>query len=125
MQNVSLEHTIVDINGHTCSGWADAADALQFPDQTLANTAVSPDGTMLASTTGMFKQLAQTQKGAVISWEMNVTNRETGWSVRCERGVMTSSPLGQTLGNAVAPAREFELTFEVIAPNYDGARTAT
>ena len=142
-QNVSIEHTIVDVNGHRVSGWAGAADALQLPDQTLANVEVGPDGTMVASSTGMkggvvtfkllanspttaffMQQLAQIQRGAVIEWMMTITNPQTGWSVTAERGVMTVSPLGQSLGNAVPPAREFQLHFETIIPNYDGAQTA-
>ena len=53
MQNVSLEHTDVNLNGHLASGWAAVNDAFQVPDQTLANVEVGPDGTMLASSTGM------------------------------------------------------------------------
>lgn len=143
MQNVSLEHTTVVTNGHRVTGWAAAADAFQVPDLTLAVVEVSPDGTMLVSSTGvkggpvmlkllanspstafLMRQLAQIQRGAVISWELSASNSQTGWSVTAERGAMTKAPLGQSLGNAAAPAREFELTFELIIPNYDGAQTA-
>ena len=143
MQNVSIEHTNVTVNGHRVEGWAAAADALQIPDLTLAATEFGADGVLLASSTGMkggavvlkllansptvaflMRQLAQIQRGAVISFEMSIQNTQAGWTVTAERGVMTRAPLGQSLGNAAAPAREFELTFEVIIPNYDGAQTA-
>ena len=76
------------------------------------------------TTAFLMQQLAQIQRGAVISWMMNANNRQAGWTITAERGVMIQSPLGQTLGNAVAPAREFHITFETILPNYDGALTA-
>lgn len=142
MQNVSLEHTVVTVNGHRAQGWANTADALQMPDLVLAEEAFGADGTLLASSTGMkggaiilkflansptaaflFRQLASIQRGSVINFEATIENRQAGWRVNCARGFMKQAPLGQTLGNAVAPAREFTITFETIIPNYDGART--
>ena len=143
MQNVSLEHTTVIVNGERVEGWAATTDAFMVPDLAPAVTEVGADGTLLASRTGakggaivlkllanspttafLMRQASQIQRGAVISWELSATNPQTGWSIEAERGVLTSHPLGQTLGNAIAPMREFEITFELISANYDGVKTA-
>ena len=141
-QNVSLQHTVVTINGHRCEGWAAAADALLLPDIQLANSERGPDGLKLVSSTGMRgglvtfkflansvsrsqfgKWLAEIQKGAVIVFEGSISNSQTGESTRLTRGHMEVGPSGTTLGNAVPPAREFQIDFEEIISNYDGFKT--
>lgn len=140
--NVSLEHTVVRINGHECEGWAAVADALQFPDNQLANYIIGPDGTKSVSSTAFrggevvfkflanspstqffFQQLSRILRGTVVEFSGTVTNTQTGASVRLERGHMQMSPMGQTLGNDTAPAREYTIHFESILPNYDGVKT--
>ncbi len=141
-QNVSVEHSITRLNGHEMEGWAAVADALLFPDNTLANFEVGPDGLKVVSSTGMkggevtfklqqnsvsaqflMQQHARILGGAVVEFEMTYANSQTGVSVRCDRGHLQQAPFGPTQGNAVAPFREFMIHFESILPNYDGART--
>lgn len=138
-QNVSLQHSTVTINGHVCQGWAAAADALTMPDIQLAQHEIGPDGLKVVSSTGMrggivtFKFLAnsvsrrqfgiwmaQIQRGASIVFEGSIANSQTGASTRLSRGHMEVGPAGQTLGNAVPPAREFQIHFESIISNFDG-----
>jgi len=143
-QNVSLEHTVARINGHEIEGWAAVADALLFPDNQLANYVIGPDGTKSVSSTAFrggeitfkllanspstkffFQQLARIQRGAVVEFSGTITNTQTGASVRLERGHMQMAPMGQTLGNDTATAREFVIHFESILPNYDGVQTTS
>ena len=140
MQIISIEHTAVVINGHTVQGWAAQADALMMPDIELAVVERGADGGMIASRTGVkggpvrLKLLANSPStaffmsqaqiiagGGVVVFEGSIANAEVGYSHRLERGVMTTYPAGQTLGNAVAPPREFVIDFERIIVNYDGA----
>lgn len=142
-QNVSLEHTNVDVNGHRVQGWANAADALLFPQITMGVAEVGADGLMLVSSTGekggevVYKFMANSEstavfarwaeevsKGAVIEFRMVVSNTQTGVSGRYERGAMLVRPGGQTLGNAIAPPREFTIRYQQITVNYDGAKTS-
>ena len=139
MQNVSLQHTVVTVNGHRCEGWAAAADALLLPDIQVANHEIGPDGLKVVSSTGMrggpvvFKFLAnsrsraqfgrwyaQIQKGARMTFEGSISNAQTGESTRMERGHIETGPAGTTLGNAVPAAREFTIVFESIITPFDG-----
>ena len=141
MQNVSLQHTVVTVNGHRCEGWANVADALQLPDIQLANHEIGPDGLKVVSSTGMrggpviFKFLAnsrsrakfgtwygQIQEGARINFEGSISNSQTGERTRMERGHIETGPAGTTLGNAVPAAREFTIVFETVITNFDGFR---
>ena len=138
-QNVSLQHTVVTINGHRCEGWAAAADAFSLPDIQVANSERGPDGLKLVSSTGMRggiatfkflansrsrayfgKLMAEIQRGAVINFEGSASNSQTGETTRLTRGHMEVGPTGTTLGNAVPPAREFQIDFEEIISSYDG-----
>ncbi len=137
-QNISIEHTVVTINGHVCQGWAAAADALSLPDIQLANHEISPDGLKIVASTGMrggivtFKfqansvsrkwfgqQVAMIQRGAAINFEGSIANSQTGETTRLSRGHMEVAPAGTTIGNAVAAAREFQVHFESIIANFD------
>ena len=141
MQNVSLLHTVVTVNGHRCEGWAAVADALLFPDPQIANHEFGADGLKVVSSTGMrggpvvFKFLAnsrsrgqfgrwyaQLQQGARMTFEGSTSNSQTGEATRLERGHMETGPAGTTLGNAAPAAREFTIVFESIITNLDGFR---
>ena len=116
-QNVSLEHTTVVINGHTCEGWAAAADALALPDITFATSERGPDGLKVVSSTGMrggmvtlkflansrsraffSQQVSEIQRGAVKNFSGSISNSQTGETTRLERGHMEVAPVGTTLG---------------------------
>ena len=137
--NVSLQHTVVRINGHTCEGWAAQADALMLPDITVASSEIGPDGLKVVSSTGMRggmltlkflansrsraffgQQLAEIQRGAVKNFTGSISNPQTGETTRLDRGHMEVGPTGTTIGNAVPAAREFQIHFESIISNYDG-----
>lgn len=139
MPNVSLQHSTVQINGHRCEGWANAADALQLPDIQLANHEFGPDGLKVVAGTGMRggpvvfkfmansrsraqfgKWMAQIQRGASIEFEGSIANSQTGESTRLERGHMEVAPAGTTLGNGIPAAREFTIIFESVITNFDG-----
>ena len=139
MASVSLNHTVATINGHRCEGWANAADALQLPDITVAAHEFGPDGLKVVSSTGVrggpvvfkfmansrsrqkFSQwLAQIQRGASIEFEGSIANAQTGETIRLTRGHMEMGPAGSTVGNAIAPAREFTIVFEEVIGNFDG-----
>ena len=141
-QNISIEHTVVTLNGHKCEGWANVADAIQLPDVDLSQTETGPDGLDVTSSTGMrggevvFKfqansrtraflgnQVAQIQKGANIVFEGSISNSQTGETTRLERGKIQTAPLGTTLGNAIPPPREFTFKFESILSSYDGFKS--
>ena len=142
-QNVSLEHTVVRINGHVCSGWAKQADALSLPDIVVSDSETGPDGLQVSSSTGMrggpvmlkFQsnsvsgmffgtQFSRIQNGAVVSFDGSITNSQTGESVRLERGVMQKGPSGISKGSGVSKALEFEFMFEVVQSNWDGYRAS-
>ena len=139
--NVSLEHTIVIINGHRCEGWAKQNDALSLPDIEVSQSEVGPDGLQVSSSTGMrggpviFKfqansrsraffgeQMSRIQRGAAITFDGTIQNPQTGLSVRLSRGVLKKGPVGQTLGDGVAPAGVFEFDFETVLSNWAGFR---
>ena len=137
--NVSLQHTVVRINGHTHEGWAAQSDALTLPDITVAATEVGPDGLMVASSTGMRggevvmkflansrtrafygQQMSEIQRGAVKNFSGSIANSQTGETTRLDRGVLISAPSGTTLGNAVPPSRDVTIMFESVISNFDG-----
>lgn len=139
--NFSLEHSVFTINGHRVEGWASASDALMLPAIEAAVTEVGADGKMVAASTGnrggevtvkllpvsrsaafLMQQAAQIQRGRPIEFNAELENRQNGVTTLFRRGVMTSYPAGQTLGNEVPPALEFTVTFEQIISNYDAAR---
>ena len=122
MQNVSLEHTTVLINGHRCRGWANTGDALQFPDIEMAQTERGADGQMVASSTGnrggeimlkfmsnspsflfFMQKKVEIDRGASIEFNGTVRNAQTGMTSRLERGVLKRAPAGQNVGNAPGP----------------------
>ena len=136
----SLEHTIVQINGHNCGGWADEDDALMMPDVELAQVVRGADGQMLATSTGnrggqislkflansksnqfFMEQAVRIKQGAVVNFSGTINNPQSGVSVQLDNGVMVQAPLGQTQGRSAAASREFVFEFETITPNYDGA----
>ena len=141
-QNVSILHTTVTVNGHVCEGWAAVADALTFPDITLSNSEVGPDGLRVASSTGMrggvvgFKfqsnsrsraqfsrWSSQVQKGATIIFEGSWSNAQTGENGRLDRGTMETMRPGTTLGNAAVGSQDFMINFESVVGNYDSLRS--
>ena len=141
MQNLSIEHTVVTINGHRFEGWGAGADSIQFPDQNLAETNVGADGQMVASSTGMrggeivlklqpnspsvafmAGQILAIQRGGSVVWNGTVRNGQTGVTTRLERGVLKTAPLGQSVGNEPAPVREYTFEFESILTDMSGAR---
>ena len=136
--NVSLEHTTVRINGHTCEGWADDDEALSFPEIDLVNESTGPDGLLVVSSTGqrggpmMLKfqansastkffgtLLARSQRGVPVNFSGTITNSETGVTTRLEGGVFKKAPLGQSLGSGTPKQQEFTIIFSVILTNYD------
>ena len=144
MPIVSLHDTVVRLNGHTVGGWAKQADALMFPDIDIAQYEIGPDGLMVVSATGirggevtlklqsnspsrafMQQQFEQQKNGAEIEWTGTVSNARTGETTRLERGAMIKGPAAQTLGDGVAPAREFVIVFESILNNADSLRSDT
>ena len=137
--NVSLLHTTVRVNGHTCEGWAAAANALELPDIQVANHEVGPDGLKVVSSTGMrggmvtyrFQANSRTRaffgdlftqilQGRAVEWEMSISNSQTGESTRAERGHVEVGAAGTTLGNGTPPAREFQIHYESVLTSYDG-----
>ena len=137
-QNISLQGTVVTINGHHCRGWAAAADALSLPDITVAAHEIGADGLKVVSSTGMrggivtFKFQANSisrkqfsrwfsviQRGAALVFEGSINSAASGERVVLTRGHMEVGPAGTTLGNTTAPAREFQIHFEEIIGNYD------
>lgn len=140
--NISLEHAEVIINGHTCQGWAAEAEAIALPQITLMEEAVGPDGLAVFGSTGMrgglieFKfqanslskkwfgqQAARIQGGAAIEFNGTIRHRQTGEVTRLGRGAMKNIPAGQTLGNGVPAARQFDIYFQSIVTNYDAMKT--
>ena len=141
MNNASLEHTVVTLNGHRVLGWAADANALDMPAINLAETEVGADGQMVVSSTGnkggpvgiklqsvspsavyFFKQAEVAKQGGSVVWNGSIRNAQTGATTRLERGVLKTVPGGQSLGNTTAPMLEFVFEFESIKGNYDGAK---
>ena len=136
--NISMEHVTAIVNGHTCEGWAADAGALTLPDLTMANVETGADGLALFSSTGMkggvvtYKFMAssvsrkqfqrwmtQIVNGAVIEFEGSIAHAQTGESISLARGAMLVAPFGTTIGNTTPAAREFQIHYERITPNFD------
>lgn len=137
---ISLEHTVVVVNGFVLQGWANDPNALDIPDIALHDTTRSPDGLMLANTTGMkggivtFKFLANSPavqwfqqeivlilNGACRTYDGTITNFKTNQTTVMSRGVMMNVPLGQSLGEGIAPQREYQIDFTNIITDYSSA----
>lgn len=139
--SVSLRDTTVIMNDHTVVGWSSDNDALMMPSEVeISAVDQGADGKLVASHTGIvggpvsFKlqanspstaffaqQVAQQQRGAAVTWDGTIVNARTGVTTSCQRGVLMTVPLGQTLGSGAAPARVFMIHFELIVSNYDAA----
>ena len=140
--NFSLEHLIVEVNGHRVRGWAKQNDAFSPPELTLTETERSPEGQMVASSTGekggecgfkllvnspstkwFGRQLAEIQRGVIKSFSLTARHPPSGYSARAERGVLKGGPTGPKLGSGVPAAREFMIDFEVFIGNWDAVNT--
>ena len=140
--NVSLENTVVTINGHVCEGWADDDSALSFPNINLVNETTGPDGLLAVSSTGMrggpmvlkFQAnsastkffgtlLSRRLRGIPVQFSGTIVNTQTGVTTRLEGGVFKDAPLGQSLGSGTPNQQEFTIIFQVILTNRDAMVT--
>ena len=135
-----LEQTNVQLNGHVVTGWSDDGDALTLPTIDIANVKRGADGLMTASSTGdkggpvVFKLLpnsattaflmnlvATLQSGGKVIFDGIIDDRCNGVVIRLDRGVLTSTPLGNSQGKGDTANMEFTIEFERVTPDYSGA----
>lgn len=133
----SLEQTVVVINGHTFTGFSDDADAISFPDITLANVIRGADGKMVAVGTGdkggpfvlkllpnspsvkfMMNAVATQLTGGSVKWDGTIRDALNQINFTVSNGTLTVAPSGQTIGKGAVKNQEFTIEFEKITPDY-------
>jgi len=139
---ISLIDSIVILNGHLVEGWANDANALMFdPSIEAVVYEYGPDGTMIASRTGIkgtpltiklqanspsgkffWQQSEIVREGRAIEWHGSVAQPH-GLFHSLSKGVMTHYPGGQSLGSGIAPMIEFAFAFQECKRNPDAIRS--
>ena len=141
MQIVSVEHTVVTLNGTPIQGWANEADAIMMPDIEAATATVGPDGLKCFCTTGekggavSFKlqpnsagaqflgvQAARLQARRVVIFNGVIRNHSTGYVSTLSDGALITYPSGISFGTEVNPLI-YVINFERIVTLWDGIRT--
>lgn len=136
----SLERTVLQLNGHTFSGWSDDSDALSTDSIELANVKRGADGKMVASSTGtkggpltikllpnsssvkfMQTAAASVKKGAKIIWSGTFRDPENGVTAKLENGILTKYPPLPSLGKGNVGTMEYVIEFETIDDDYSAA----
>ena len=139
---VSLEKTTVIFNGHEIQGWSEDTDSLMMPDAfELASVRRGATGDMAAFSSGdkggpvsikllpnspstkfFMQQLTDYLEGGNTIWHGSIQNAQLGFGFTLKRGIMTTGPLGQTMGKGEVANQTFIFEFEEIVPDYDAAR---
>lgn len=136
----SLEKSVLQLNGHTFSGWSDDSDALGFEAVELASVKRGADGKMVATSTGakggpvtlkllpnsssakfMQSSASSVQKGTKIIWSGTFRDAENGVTAKLENGILTKYPPLPTLGKGSVGNMEYVIEFETIEPDYTAA----
>ena len=138
--DMSLENTVVIINGHHVRGWGDGNEVIRLPSINGKTTRTGADGKMEVLGQGtlggevMLSILPTSPSASTLmgyaSQEMARNYQEFRISVirpdgsvtACENGTLTTWPTGPSQGQGSAGLLEFTFTFEVVRPNYDGVR---
>ncbi len=141
---ISITETIVDIGGHTVDGWSEDTDALTMPDAfELATVRRGASGQMAAFPTGdrggpvtikllpdsesakvFMQQALLSLQGEPSIFDGGIQNSRQRFSFALKRGILTTAPLGQTMGKGEVANLMFTFEFEEIVPNYDGVNAA-
>ncbi len=141
MTDFAIENVDVVINDHRVTGWSEDADALMMPDIDLAAVTRGADGLMTSTSTGdkggavvlklkpnsnstkFFNNLITTVlNGGSIRLDGYIRDNLNNIYVELTKGVLTTVPLGQTLGKGEAANREFMIEFERVIPDYTGTQ---
>lgn len=136
----SLEKSVLQLNGHTFSGWSDDSDAFNAEAVELASVTRGADGKMVASSTGakggpltikllpnspsakfMQAAAANVQKGTKLVWNGTFRDPENGHTAKLENGILTKYPPLPSLGKGSVGNMEYTIEFETIEPDYSAA----
>ena len=143
---VSIEHTVVTLNGHVVRGWSEDGQALEMPTEfVLASVRRGPQGGMVGADSGMkggpvtIKLLPNAESlsfferqvaailgdeetpGAVIRWQGRVEDLVNGKHWELVNGLMVNGSLGVSLGAGTNSDQMFRFEFQRIIPHVDGA----
>ena len=137
----SIHDVSVILNDNQLEGFSDDTDAISLPQLTLGEGVFGLDGTLLAVSSGeyggevTFKFLAssatiplmmsyvlEAQRGAYTVFNGKIWNARERVGTDLIRGFLRMGEIGQTIGKASVPPREYTFMFERLVPTYEGSR---